>query len=101
MTGIVDMLSDELKDCKVGDFACEDGTYVVPVNITVNIANLGDVAAVNTVEETIIFRIHFIDIEIIISRITDGCRTLEYNVRQQSEDDFLENLWVKITVFCC
>ncbi|NLX79242.1 MAG: hypothetical protein GXY95_05100 [Clostridiales bacterium] len=65
MTGIVDMLSDELKDCKVGDFACdcEYGTYVVPVNITVNIANLGDVAAVNTVEETIIFRIHFIDIE--------------------------------------
>ncbi|HPU66661.1 MAG TPA: dockerin type I repeat-containing protein, partial [Clostridiales bacterium] len=62
MTGIVDMLSDELKNCKVGDFACEDGTYVVPVNITVNIANLGDVAAVNTVEETIIFRIHFIDI---------------------------------------
>ena len=50
----MDMLSDDILSVKLGAFAQEDGTYKVPVTVTVNVAN-ADVFTNNQITETVIF----------------------------------------------
>ncbi len=51
------VLSDELLDTTVGEFATEDGIYCVPVHLTVDMSSLGLMAG-ETITETVYVNIH-------------------------------------------
>ena len=56
LASAIDMLSDEFKAVKIGAFVQEDGTYVLPVNVTVDVGNAG-VMERGSISETIIIEI--------------------------------------------
>ena len=60
LNAVIAALSDELLAKTVGDFTEKDGVYTVPVNVTVDMANLGIMAG-TTIQETVIFNLHLFD----------------------------------------
>lgn len=60
LNAVIAALSDELLAKTVGDFTEEDGVYTVPVNVSVDMANLGIMAG-STIQETVIFNLHLFD----------------------------------------
>ena len=60
LAAVIAALDDALLTKTVGDFAEEDGVYTIPVNVTVDMANLGLMAG-STIQETVIFNLHLFD----------------------------------------
>ncbi len=60
LTAVIAALDDALLTKTVGDFAEEDGVYTIPVNVTVDMTNLGLMAG-STIQETVIFNLHLFD----------------------------------------
>lgn len=60
MTAAIDMLSEDLLCTTVGSFENSNGVYTVPVNVSVDMSNLGIMAG-ETITETVIINLHIFD----------------------------------------
>ena len=60
LNAVIAAMDDALLEKTVGDFTEEDGVYTIPVNVTVDMGNLGLMSG-STIEETVIIRLHLFD----------------------------------------